>query len=190
MSRNHWWDWLKIVACLSMLIDHLRFVVPEWQWCVIPGRIAMPLFSFIATRNFMASSDRERYLLRLAPFAIGSEIPFVMLTGQHGNVLILFLFAFAAIYCSKVWPLIFVGICPYGWSAIAAIWLFTKKPDKVSGFIGGAVLNPFPLGIISGMAALLPFDTCYVKPAPSFGRNWLLWFYPLHLIGLSIFSML
>lgn len=184
-ERNHWWDWLKLVACISMFIDHLRFVVPAWEpLCFTLGRIAMPLFAYIAAQNFMMSSDREKYLRRLAPFAIASEVPFVMLSGQHGNVLILFLLTFSAMHLGRIWPLIFAGICPYGWAGCAAISLFTQKPEKLSTFVGGAILNPFPLGVLSGVSALLPNEKISMDRAPLFGRDFALWFYPLHILAL------
>lgn len=94
------WKWLsgsglKILAVVSMLVDHLAAFV--WRgdpfmmthllkighrW-ITPyfiarsfGRIAFPIFAFLIVEGFLHTRSRIRYGRNLAIFAILSEIPF------------------------------------------------------------------------------------------------------------------
>lgn len=96
-ERNHWWGWLKLVAAWAMLCDHLRFVWPQMIPLFWIGRIAFPIFGVIAAANFSVSQNRGKYILKLVVYGIVSEIPFQLLTGSVGNVLLLFAFTFSAV---------------------------------------------------------------------------------------------
>lgn len=89
---------LKMIAILSMLIDHIACVFIEsnlgnerflnatsltaQQWLDIDGilrdigRIAFPLFCFAIVQGAIYTSDKKKYVLRLLIFSILSEIPF------------------------------------------------------------------------------------------------------------------
>lgn len=70
---------LKLVACIAMLIDHIGGAFfPEAQGFRIVGRIAFPLFCYCMTVGLLYTHDIRRYLLRLAAFAVISQ-PFYAL---------------------------------------------------------------------------------------------------------------
>ena len=87
-------SWLKILAVVTMLIDHLAFFLwhdnPVFQTALFSlrsrvvtgyilsrmiGRLAFPLFAFLLVEGFLHTRDRKKYGLNLFIFALLSEIP-------------------------------------------------------------------------------------------------------------------
>ncbi len=120
---------LKIIAVITMLIDHIGAVVvfrlydactigrfdmdsaimkffisghllSLYTVCRFIGRIAFPIFCFLLVEGFYHTSDRLKYILRLAVFAIISEVPFDLeISGtavdmQASNVMVTMLIGF------------------------------------------------------------------------------------------------
>lgn len=93
---------LKLIAVISMLVDHIGFllvgdgvVLPRMEagtplggwwtlYCVLRmiGRMAFPIFCFLLLEGFLHTRDWKRYALRLGVFALASEIPFDLM-GAH-----------------------------------------------------------------------------------------------------------
>ncbi len=91
---------LKIIAIISMLIDHIGAILfPEITVLRIIGRLAFPIFAFLVAQGYEHTSDKKKYILRMFIFALISEIPFdVGFFGQyfyfgHQNVLVTFTLA-------------------------------------------------------------------------------------------------
>lgn len=88
------WNQLKWIAVVSMLIDHISKVLfsqifyieylgmdieTSYMICnFLPavGRIAFPIFAFGIAQGCRLTHSPTRYLLRLALFAVASEIPY------------------------------------------------------------------------------------------------------------------
>lgn len=76
---------LKIIAVITMLIDHIGAAFPRYTASVILhigskrlmlytvmrfiGRISFPIFAFLLVEGFLHTRDRKRYGIRLFVFA-------------------------------------------------------------------------------------------------------------------------
>lgn len=84
---------LKLIAIISMLIDHINkaLIYPNLtsnygSLTTLSnifdkiGRIAFPLFCFLLVEGFFKTRNRKKYLLNLLIFGVISEVPFDMFT--------------------------------------------------------------------------------------------------------------
>jgi hypothetical protein len=68
---------LKIIALTSMVVDHIGVLIfPEVLWFRVIGRVAFPLFAFLAAEGARHTHNRLKYLLRLGFFAVVSQVPY------------------------------------------------------------------------------------------------------------------
>lgn len=71
---------LKIVAVMSMLVDHVAFyfysVIPDGITGVMRavGRLAMPLFVYILVQGFFKTKNFKRYITRIAICAVVTQL--------------------------------------------------------------------------------------------------------------------
>jgi hypothetical protein len=96
---------LHLLAMALMLCDHLwATVLPQQGWLTCVGRIAFPIFAFMAVEGYFHTRNFKKYLLRLLVFAVVSEIPFdlmyegTLLNPFHQNVLWTFLLGLLGIH--------------------------------------------------------------------------------------------
>lgn len=76
-QKTHRNDLLKIVALLTMLIDHIGYLYfPEEMLFRTIGRIAFPIFAYQVALGFQKTSSRLRYAKRLFIFALISQVPY------------------------------------------------------------------------------------------------------------------
>ena len=81
---------LKIVACITMLIDHIGMILlPDMVFLRIIGRIAMPLFAFtFAEGCFYSGHKLRRFLLILGLGLVTSAVMSFAEGKMQGNILI------------------------------------------------------------------------------------------------------
>lgn len=117
---------LKIIACLTMLVDHIGYEIiypvyasmsavgasdlPEirmvyrlYLLCRCIGRISFPIFAFLLVEGIHHTSDRKKYALRLATGAVLAEIPYNLvvfgsISGPKQSIMATLLLGFLAVH--------------------------------------------------------------------------------------------
>ena len=96
---------LHIIAMLFMLMDHLwATLLPAREWLTCAGRVAFPIFAFMAVEGYFHTRSFKKYILRMLLFAVLSEIPFDLMYGGtwfypvHQNVLWTFLLGLLGVW--------------------------------------------------------------------------------------------
>ena len=70
---------LKMIACVTMLIDHIGAVFVPGYGLRIIGRIAFPIYCFLLAEGMARTRNVKRYGIRLAIGAALSELPYELL---------------------------------------------------------------------------------------------------------------
>lgn len=117
---------LKLIACLTMLIDHVGYEIiypiytsisaasaadfPEvklvyilYLLCRCIGRISFPIFAFLLVEGIHHTRDRKKYAKRLAIGAILAEIPYNLvvygdISGPKQSIMATLLVGFLAVH--------------------------------------------------------------------------------------------
>ena len=94
---------LKIIAMISMILDHLKYAIPSTKGfaTIYLGRIAFPIFAFLISEGFVHTHSRPKYMVRMLIFAIVSQVPFYLfshyLIHSKANFNVMFTFEIAII---------------------------------------------------------------------------------------------
>ena len=132
--------WLKILALLTMTIDHLGFLLPNYNYDLSVvfryiGRLALPLFCFMIAEGAIHTKSFKKYALRLGIMAslisvaiIGSEvIPFFKDNGfsmrDQGIIFLDLLLGATAVFClrQKKWYIKILAILPLAFGVASFI---------------------------------------------------------------------
>lgn len=114
---------LKLIACVTMLLDHLAVVVVMgpiyrahsgvrmeiYELLRLIGRIAFPIYCFLLTEGSVHTRNPLRYGVRLAIAALIAELPYDValwgrFTWQHQNVMVTLFLGFCALEAMKRCP--------------------------------------------------------------------------------------
>ena len=142
--------WLKMIAVITMLIDHSAATIlerilvqmPSWapatvdnweQWYRLDlllrgiGRMAFPIYCFLLVEGFHYTHSRRKYAARLFVFALISEVPFDMALNQS-----VLEFSYNNVFCT-----LFLGLLVI----MAADWVMERfSSDNLTSEIGRITL--------------------------------------------------
>lgn len=81
-------DFLKFLAMLTMLIDHIGYLFFPTQmiWRII-GRLSFPIFAFLIARGYRYTSSKVNYAGRLFIFGLISQIPYIYFVPGKLNIM-------------------------------------------------------------------------------------------------------
>ena len=124
---------LKIIACLTMLIDHIAAVCLPWEQALplrIVGRLAFPIFCFLLAEGAHYTRNPLKYASRLALGMVLSEIPFDILfygkmTMEHSSVMVTLLLGLIAIVAAQKLPNVWLQLPVMALCIVAAEYLGT-----------------------------------------------------------------
>lgn len=106
MNRSLSQEKLKLIACVTMLVDHVGVVLVPHLWLRMIGRLSFPIFCFLLAEGVFHTRHPGKYALRLAGVALLTEIPFDLcffggIYWLHQNVLFTMLLGFCALQAGK-----------------------------------------------------------------------------------------
>ena len=169
---------LKCIAAFAMLIDHAAYVLiyqeilqfqgeymqnpttapaefQNWYFTYtllrMIGRIAFPIFCYVLVEGFLHTKNLKKYLLRLAAFALISEIPFDLALYQtpfhfgHQNVMFTMFLGLASI----------AGMRYLGFDDKEKLTTFGRRMLPMLPFLIGFVLATVLCTDYSGMGVAL-----------------------------------
>lgn len=232
---------LKIIAVVLMIIDHTGAVLIEngilqhWDPAVCRqildtangqmwfdadlimrtiGRPAFPIFCFLLTEGFIHTRDLKKYILRMAAFALISEIPFdLAITGRifspdAQNVfftLFIGLVVLAGLekyrYHAVLQGLVFVLGClaalalktdydVVGVLMITAFYLLRDNAWAQTLFCGALAAAESSGTYYAGALALVPIRLYNGQRGRRKFKYLFYWFYPVHLLALYLIGKL
>lgn len=126
---------LKLIACATMLIDHVGAVFSANIALRAIGRIAFPIYCFLMAEGAHYTRNKTKYALRVLIGAIISELPFDFglfggFTLYYQNVMVTLLLALFAIYS--------MNAIPQGWLKPVAVIPFYFIADFLCTDYGGS----------------------------------------------------
>ena len=91
---------LKILACITMLIDHIGyFILPQLTILRLIGRLTFPIFAFLISEGTKYTKNKLRYLLTVGILGVVWQIYLIIFRSDyHFNVLITFSISIIIIY--------------------------------------------------------------------------------------------
>lgn len=170
---------LKIIAVLSMVVDHfckivLQWLLPNYWWAMVDngqmswerfqeidnfirfdlqsiGTIAFPLFCFLLAEGFQHTRSKKRYIGLMLAFALISEIPFdIGFFGAYSQMEGTFPFY---LKYQNVFFTLFLGLL-----TLACLEIFSCKSDLPVDRIKSAVLQVLSIALFSGIAEEIRCD--------------------------------
>lgn len=199
---------LKIIAMISMVVDHIAKVFVEGDinvWMRNFGRIAFPIYCFLLVQGFLHTQNMKKYAFRLGVFALLSEIPYdLAFSGKifnwgSQNVFFTLLISLLVIYCierltDKQWLVVpimvgcilaYWGQTDYKYLGVLLVVSFYIFREKQLERIFSTILFNIFAGQIYGNLSIL-FLECYNGKRGIRLKYIFYVFYPAHLLILYL----
>lgn len=156
---------LKIAAIIGMTCNHVANIfgesLPGWMMVSLYslGGLTFPIMAYLLCEGYRHTSNIRRYAERLAVFAAISQIPFSLLFGATGNVLITLLIGLGMLWamdCVASLPLRVLAIlggvaasslCDWGIIGPLMIMLFWYWHDRPNGAALVMIVAALALGL-------------------------------------------
>jgi len=204
---------LKIIAVITMLIDHIGAVLfPQYLSLRIIGRIAFPIYAYTLVEGFIYTRDVKKYLIRLGILALISEIPFdlafyhTIFEFEHQNVFFTLFLGILMLYfirkelntvsnilCVVLIFLVSEILCTdySSMGLLMVLCFYQMRNQKILKYLGIAFINVFLMGYLQEYAvlALLPIALHNGVEGPK-NKRFFYGFYPVHLVILYLISIL
>ena len=132
---------LHIIAMTLMLMDHLwATLLPAREWLTCAGRVAFPIFAFMAVEGYFHTRNFKKYILRMLLFAVLSEIPFDLMYGGTW---------FYPVHQNVLWPFLL---------GLLGVWLMeqVRKKGKTWMYLLVCVLV-VPAGLVLGTLCMVDY---------------------------------
>ncbi len=207
---------LKMIAIVSMTIDHLAYYVMAesmglqdcWLYDFLRGvgRLAFPIFAFLIVEGYRHTHNLFRYMLTLLVTAIISDIPWFLLgeTDSH-NVIYTLLFGLIAISLvdyqrDKTWLMLApVGLMAmaatllntdYSWHGIGLMmvfYIFRDKPLLTIAFGLPFLMEYGIIGPLAGLSITIAYSGSRGFIHGRYMKYLFYLYYPLHLMAIWMF---
>lgn len=204
-----------------MTTDHIgALLLPSDIIFRIIGRLAFPIYAFLCAEGAAKTSNINKYLTRLAIFAVVSEIPYDLF--REGSIFnlwnqniffTLFLGVVAVKLYNDTYGFFTVALCAfaaevmmadYGWYGVVLIFVFyyfrSSKTGQLAAFTTLNLVHYIYLSAFAGsgnaglqafsLAAVLPIYIYNGKKGCSFGKMFFYTYYPLHLFVIFCIHLL
>lgn len=142
---------LKLIACVTMLLDHIGATILPSVTLRIIGRVSFPIYCFLLAEGIVHTRDPKRYGMRLALGAVLAEVPYELLfygklTFLHQSVMVTLLLGFLmAVWIRKgAHFLLPLSVCffaaevlgtDYGGFGVALVALFVLTADRPGKYL-------------------------------------------------------
>ena len=200
-------DFIKIIALISMVIDHIGAVIyPNIIIFRIIGRIAFPIFAYQTALGFTKTKDVYKYMFRILLFGIISQPIYGALFKGNWNIMFTLLYSVVVMYIWNIGEIkfkilsmlilmlsIFLPQLDYGFFGILLTFSFMLYMDnRVKSFIIQSML------IVLYSISITVMAQCFaILALPIIFTNWKIniklskytfyIFYPLHLFIILIY---
>ena len=171
---------LKVIAIIGMTCNHASWIfadsLPFPLLCLLEGAggFTFPIMAFLIAEGWRRTSNISKYEIRLAVFALISQIPFSLFLAPQGNVLITLLLGLLLLHLHDVlesraawWAAVVAGVvvsgaCDWGFIGVPMILIAAFMPTRRQQALYSSALPmagfglPALVELVTGSLAVLP----------------------------------